>query len=82
MCLISLCLFTINKKRYQKQWPRTKKLSEMTKNIKNKQIELLEMKYIIIENGNPKDWLNKLDATKEKISKWEVLPEEITHHTL
>lgn len=40
----------------------------MTKNIKNKQIELLEMKYIIIENGNPKDWLNKLDATKEKIS--------------
>lgn len=41
----------------------------MTKNIKNKQIELLEMKYIIIENGNPKDWLNKLDATKEKISK-------------
>lgn len=54
----------------------------MTKSIKNKQIELLEMKKIIIENGHSKDWLSKLDTTKEKISKWEVLSEEIMHHTL
>lgn len=54
----------------------------MTKNIKKKQVELLEMKKIIIKNGNCKDWLNKLNTTKEKISIWEVLSEEIMHHTL
>lgn len=54
----------------------------MTKNIKNKQLELLEMKNIIIKSGDSKDQLNRLDTNKEKISKWEVLSEEIMYNAL